>query len=371
MKQKPADMLKNHFIYSWWKYLIALIVGIFGVDLLYTVTEPKVPDSEKIEMIVCGATLDQDFGEYMERVRVNQMPDMLKTELSVILDDETAIQYLTVRIGTQGGDVYLLPRDHFQKFMSNGVLLPLEDDKELMAVVRDLNLEAGWGAEHETRNMHLYGLPLKNQYGQSQFSGLDNYFYVNEGYLCVFRYGKNVENAQKFLRIICQDLMTDPALLKGPKISTVRMTVLGTTVKSGFSNRMNTMLAEQVNQNMRLDLSVRSDMKEVMKGFYDSQQDIFLIPKEYFIPLAQEGSFIALENDTLMQYLNPTELVGSWTINNKNGASNFYGIPLGQLPGLSDYYSLDNGILCARASYDHIDEVLTVLRLICQSYGIL
>ena len=159
--RQEIKTLKNHFTYSWWKYLIVLIVGVFGVDLLYTVTEPKVPDSLKIEMIVCGASLDQDFGEYMERVRVEQMPDMLKTELSVIPDDDTAIQYLTVRIGTQGGDVYLLPKDEFDTIALNGALLPLEDDKELMDVLQVLNVESGRKVDPDSRDSrHLYGIPL-------------------------------------------------------------------------------------------------------------------------------------------------------------------------------------------------------------------
>ena len=218
MKSRPEiKTLKNHFTYSWWKYLIVLIVGVFGVDLLYTVTEPKVPDSLKIEMIVCGASLDQDFGEYMERVRVEQMPDMLKTELSVIPDDDTAIQYLTVRIGTQGGDVYLLPKDEFDTIALNGALLPLEDDKGLMDVLQVLNVESGRKVDPDSRDSrHLYGIPLKNQYGQSQFPGLEQYFYVNDGYLCLLRYGKNVENARIFLRILCQELSSVPPVSSGP-----------------------------------------------------------------------------------------------------------------------------------------------------------
>ncbi len=367
MKSKPeAKMLKTHFTYSWWKYLIALIVGIFGVDLLYTVTEPQVPDSLKIEMIVCGASLDQDFNEYMERVRVNQMPDMLKTELSVIPDDDTAIQYLTVRIGTQGGDVYLLPKSEFDTIVSNGALLPLEDDAELLNILQDLNLESGWGVEANSRDIHLYGIPLKNQYGESQFSGLEQYFYVNDGYLCILRYGKNVENARKFLRILCREQMTDPAYLTGSKVSRVKMTVLGSTATPGFPDYINPLLWEQVSEDIRLDLSVRSDMNEVLKNVYDSRQDIYLIPEQYFVPLAQEGDFLSLENDELMMCLDPTELAGYWTISNQDGSSSLYGIPLSQLPGLSRYFTVDNGILCARASDNNIEKVLSVLRLICR-----
>ena len=61
--QLNTDKLKNHFIYSWWKYLIVLVIGVFGIDLLYVVTEPRVPDSQKIELIVCGASLDHSVSD--------------------------------------------------------------------------------------------------------------------------------------------------------------------------------------------------------------------------------------------------------------------------------------------------------------------
>lgn len=370
MKSEPKiSLLKNHFAYNWWKYLLAVIIGVFGVDLLYTVTEPRIPDNQKIEMIVCGASLDQDFSEYMERVRVNQMPDMLKTELSVIMDDDTAIQYLTVRVGTQGGDVYLLPRGEFNTLVSNGALLPLEEDAELKELLKDLSVESGWGIDDNSGEMHLFGIPLKNAYGNSQFAGLEQYFYVDNGYLCILRYGKNIDNALKFLRILCRDMMSDSSMLNGPKVNVVNLIVLGSTVRTGFPDRVRTLLTEQSDGSVRLDLSVRADPEAVIKKIGAAEQDLYLIPEQYFIPLAQEGDFIALENEALMQFLDPLELTGRWTVNNQTGASNLFGIPLSQLPGLSAYFSVDNGVLCARASYENIDYVLDVLRLICRNMG--
>lgn len=359
-------MLKNHLTYNWWKYLIVLIVGIFGVDLLYTLTEPRVPDDRKIEVIVCGASLDQDFSEYMERVRINQMPDLMKTELSVIPNDETAIQYLTVRIGTQGGDLYFLPEDQFGTMAENGALLPLEDDADLKRIIGNLNLDTGWRTEYGSRDMHLYGIPIYNQNGKSQFSGLEQYFYIPNGYLCLLRYGKNLDNARKFLQIVCQDMMSDPSLLGGPRVSTVRFTVLGSTVQSGFQDRIQQLVTRSIPENIRLEVSVHSDLARLMNGIYDRQADIYLMPDEYFQPLALEGAFLPLENEDIMMLLDPVELIGHWTVNNQTGASNLYGIPAGQLPGLADYFSVDNGVLCTRASSEEMDRVLAVLRIVCR-----
>lgn len=197
------DTLKNHFTYNWWKYLLVLVLGILGVDLLYTVTEPRIPDDKKIEVIVCGASLEQDFNAWMERVRENQMSDMQKMELTVIPDDDTAIQYLTVRMATQGGDLYILPRSMFENMMTNGALLPLEDDQELMNVLSGFGqMDLGWGTEATSRDKHLYGISLR------YLSGMDRYFWLSSGYVSLLRYGKNLDNAREFLRILCEEMQT-------------------------------------------------------------------------------------------------------------------------------------------------------------------
>ncbi len=200
-----ADKLKNHFIYSWWKYLIVLIAGTLGINFLYVVSEPRVPDNQKLEVIVCGSSLDLDFNVYMEQVCANEMPGILETDVTVIPDDETALQYLTVRIGTQGGDLYILPKKHFDTLSSNGALLPLENDKELLSILSAFNPEDfAWGTEVNSRDIHLYGISLK------YLSGLNSFFWLNDGYLAVLRYGKNLDNAVEFLHILARDMKTTP-----------------------------------------------------------------------------------------------------------------------------------------------------------------
>ena len=395
-----ADVLKNHFTYNWWKYLMVLIIGIFGVDLLYALTEPRVPDDKKVEMIVIGASLDQDFSEYMERVRVDRMPDMQRMELTVIPDDETAIQYLVTRIGArQGGELYLLPKSLYETMISNGVLLPLEDDLELINIISELNypdtvidelteslitsgpdaldpqkkqvydnlltalqnLDLVWNTEQDTREKHVFGIPV------SYLSGLNPYFYTNTAYLCLNRFSRNPDNAKKFFHIVCRDMLSDSSVISSPVIHQVDITVLGESSDSSFSRQAEQLLAQQTDGSIRLNLSVQSDLSAVLKDFYDRECDIYLIPREYFTPLAGEGSFLALENDEIMQSLDPAELVGYWTVNNSTGAASLYGIPVSQLPGLAKYFQVEDGILCVRASDENAAYAMKVLRLLVRS----
>ena len=392
-----ADTLKNHFTYNWWKYLMVLIIGVFGVDLLYTLTEPRVPDDKKIEMIVIGASLDQDFNIYMENVRADRMPEMQQMELTVIPDDDTAIQYLVTRIGAhQGGELYLLPKSLYESMISNGVLLPLEDDLELINIIAELNypdnvinelteslrtsgpddldpqkkqiynklvsalqdLNLVWNTDYNSREKHVFGIPV------SYLSGLDPYFYTNTAYLCLNRYSRNPDNAKSFFHIVCRDMLTDSSVISGPVIHQVGITVLGESSDSSFSGRMDQLMALQTDGSIRLNLFVQSDLNAVLKDFYDRDCDIYLIPREYFTPLAGEGSFLALENDEVMQSLDPAELVGYWTVNNSTGAASLYGIPVSQITHLAKYFHVEDGILCVRASEENAAYALKVFRLL-------
>ena len=202
MKFWKNGALKNHFIYNWWKYLLVLLVGIFGVDLLYTVTEPRIPDDKKIEMISCGLSLNQDFEAYMENVRLTQMTDMIKMESTEILIDDTTMQYLATRLFTRGGDLYLLPREQFKSMVLNGVLLPLDqaEDADIKALLEDLDPDDGWGTTENSNEKHLYGIP------RNLIPGLNRYFLQNDDFLCILSIGNNVENAKKFFVILCRDM---------------------------------------------------------------------------------------------------------------------------------------------------------------------
>ena len=142
-----SKTLKQHFAYSWWKYLLVALIAFGLVDLLYTMTATYMAASE--------------------------------------------------------GDVYLLPRDEFVTLAAQGSLLPLENDKELMALFDQagINLQNGWRKDNETGESHLCGIP------QNKVPGLSQYAYATDGYLCIPVTSANEENAMKFLRILCRDTL--------------------------------------------------------------------------------------------------------------------------------------------------------------------
>lgn len=202
-----ASTLKQHFTYSWWKYLLALAAGIFLVDLIYTVTTPKVPEDKKIEFYVYGYANTESLNAYMEKVRQEQFPDQQEMRsVSLVPDDTYGPMQLVTYLAAREGDLYLLPRDQFLSLSANDAFMYLENDEELMAFFTDAgaNLKRGWRTS-ESGETHLVGIPV------SFLPGLSSYAYAEDGFLCLLAAGGNEENTLKFFRILCQDMITAPA----------------------------------------------------------------------------------------------------------------------------------------------------------------
>ena len=53
-------ILKNHWTYNWWKYLLAIVISVFGVDLLFSVTAYRPPENRKVELYLCSGYADAD-----------------------------------------------------------------------------------------------------------------------------------------------------------------------------------------------------------------------------------------------------------------------------------------------------------------------
>ena len=199
-----SGTLKQHFTYSWWKYLLIAVLAFGLVDLLYTMTAYRPPESKKVEFYVYGVANTEKLTAYMDGVRENEMPGMEVMKPLMLMDDGNygPMQLMTY-LAAGEGDVYLLPRDQFISTAASSGLLPLENDAELMALFNGagISLQSGWRKNTETGENHLYGIP------QNKLPGLEQYAFAKDGYLCVLAVGGNTENALQFLRILCRDTL--------------------------------------------------------------------------------------------------------------------------------------------------------------------
>lgn len=198
--------LKQHFTYYWWLYLLVAVIAVLGVNLLYTVTAYRVPNDRKIRMIVYGLADQEGVDHYMESIRQSDLSDMEKMDSEQIPpDDLNGLSTLSTRVYASDGDIYVLPLDTFISYAESGVLMPLEDDKELMEILGDrADVTRGWRTLRDSEESHLFGIPL------NQLPGLASYVYAERGFICVAYGSTNPDNTLKFFRILCRDMLTAP-----------------------------------------------------------------------------------------------------------------------------------------------------------------
>ena len=194
--------LRQHLTYNWWKYILFLVIGIFGVDLLYTVTAPRIPDDKKVDFFIYGNVNTEKMDEYTEKVRSEEMPDLETIQVvTLYMDEQYGSMQLMTYIAASEGDLYLLSRENYLSLASEGAFVALESDPELMETLNGVDLQRGWRKNTETGENHLYGIP------QDKLPGLIQYAYCENGFLCVLHSNKNENNALTFLNILCRDML--------------------------------------------------------------------------------------------------------------------------------------------------------------------
>ena len=202
-----AETLRHHLTYSWWKYVLVLIGGIFLVNLILTVTTPRIPEDKRVDFYIYGLSDSESLNAYMEKIRSEEMPDMeIMTSLTMFPNDAYGPMQLMTYMSAQEGDVFLLTRDEFLSYASSGAFLPLEDDEELMGIFNEagIDLRRGWRTLADSDETHLYGIPA------DMLPGLNALCYADNGFLTVTVYNGNQENVMKFLRILCRDMLVAP-----------------------------------------------------------------------------------------------------------------------------------------------------------------
>ena len=199
--------IKKHMTYNWWKYILAIILAGFGVDILFTVTRYVVPDEKKVEVYVYGYLAEDPFNEYLQKVWDEEIPEMESVSGLVIMPDE---QYgdmvLQVRLMANEGDIYILPREQFMNVADNGFMMDLETDDEIASIISEKNLsvQTGKRTAEGQNGAYLYGIPI------SQLPGLQQYVLTEDGFVCVYVANGNEENVLRLMRRLVRDMAEAP-----------------------------------------------------------------------------------------------------------------------------------------------------------------
>lgn len=203
-------VIKDHFSYNWWKYILAAVLSVFVWNMYYVQTMYRPPEDKRIDIYVQGLPISQDeLNALFEPIWKKYVPDMETVE-SVILftntdyDYYSSMQIMTYMMAGQG-DIYMIDGDTFKRYAPQGVFLPLEGFVENGQIdAKGIDLRNGYisyqytedidGKEVKKSELHLYGIPLKN----IPISEELNAFSENM-YLSVLYANNNEENVIKFI----------------------------------------------------------------------------------------------------------------------------------------------------------------------------
>lgn len=195
------DRLRNHFTYSWWKYLLLVVAAVFGWSLIYTSTAYRAPKDKRLDGYFVTYTVDEAVTGWFEQQALAMFPEEVEDSnfsSLVYTPDDTyyANMQLTTYMGAGEGDIYFLPRERFDAFGRDGAFLALEDAVEAGVIdLRGIDVSNGYGTDVDTGERHLYGIPMEALYGfMEEEYNIDNRDLV----MCVTAYSQNPEVALRY-----------------------------------------------------------------------------------------------------------------------------------------------------------------------------
>ena len=198
--------LKNHWAYSWWKYLVLTAICIMGVNILFTSTAYRAPEEKKIELYVaCGyvdqqALQDQLSGVFFERYP--EQEELVVMNINLASGDVYTQMQFTTYLAAQQGDVLLLPKQQMYQLADSGAdnafleLTPYIESGVIdleKAGVEGLMLKDEAGVEG------IYAIPADSLYGL-----FDLGCNTAQSYLCLTSFGGNEDTAAGVLNMLLE-----------------------------------------------------------------------------------------------------------------------------------------------------------------------
>lgn len=201
-----SQKVRNHFQYSFWKYLLLIIIALFGWNLLYTTTRYQSPENLKVEFYAEGNTAYSDALQTLaDQIHTEILPDMEEVTATVTTFDEMyGDMQLTVWVSAGQGDVYLLSRDRFQTMAENEAALDLQPYVDSGALQTEgLDLTGGYVRDTETGVTTLVGIPADSM------TGLNDYGLVTQdAVFWILAQNGNDDNSVAFLNYLLTHMQT-------------------------------------------------------------------------------------------------------------------------------------------------------------------
>ena len=203
--------LKNHWHYSWWKYMVLAMICIMGTNLLFTMTAYRVPEEKKIELYITNGYVDSlTLQEELASLFFERLPEqeeLTVMNINLLQDDMYAQMQFTTYLAAQQGDVLLLPRSEVYKLSEGGAenafmeLTPYIDSGLIDLDYVDgqaLTLKDSQGIEG------IYAIPADTLYGLFELGNSPA-----DSYLCLTCFGGNEESAAGVIGMLFELYQTE------------------------------------------------------------------------------------------------------------------------------------------------------------------
>jgi hypothetical protein len=194
--------IQNHFHYSFWKYILLVVLAVFGWNLIYTTTRYRPPESAKIELFAEGAMAENDaLDALVSRIHRDAMPELEEvTATTITFDDAYGDMQLTVWVSAGQGDVYLISKARYLNLAANEGTLDLTPYLQSGALAAD-GIDLAPTTLTRADGPKVVGIPADS------LTGLAAYGLPSEGMvLCVLVNGGNDAYAVKFLNALLADV---------------------------------------------------------------------------------------------------------------------------------------------------------------------
>ena len=212
MEKTPLtkEKIQHHLTYSLWKYILLILVAVFGWNIVFSVTEHRAPEEKKVVAGVYAYGDHTLLATYMETVRLEYMSDMEELTCEFVMPDEAyGAMILSTRVAAREFDIYVLPRAEFQNYAAQGAFMSL--DVVLPDLIAELeaagvSLSRGSRTNDELGEKHQYAIPTAAMPELQDLLMVD----VSDMYLCVFFETENNDNVLKFFEQLVRDMLKLP-----------------------------------------------------------------------------------------------------------------------------------------------------------------
>lgn len=174
--------ISNHWQYSKWYYIAAIIAAVIIVNLAYTMSEPSYPKESTVSILMFAGVGDEDIVEVWENDMLALLGDdqrQVSISTSVVVEGSTE-SVIIARMTAGDDDILIMDTETMMLYAQGGAFKPIDeliDVEGAFAKYSQIDWDSYFMTSEELGNdeEHIYFLPLYMAEGFDEigFSGQD------------------------------------------------------------------------------------------------------------------------------------------------------------------------------------------------------